>query len=143
MEVIQTDRESVLQDPSVANAPLEKRIAFLQSKNLTQPEIDASLARSGEPAPSQPSYTTPQIPARQYQQHYGYNPQQSGYWEQPPPEYVLVQETLELETDRICRVPRRDWRDYFIMATVMGGVGYGLYTLAQVSKTDQYRATTH
>lgn len=82
--------KTVLQDPSVANAPLEKRIAFLQSKNLTQPEIDASLARSGEPAPSQPSYTTPQVPARQYQQQYGNNPQQSGYWEQPPPEYVLL-----------------------------------------------------
>jgi peroxin-14 len=29
------------------------------------------------------------------------------------------------------RPPKRDWRDYFIMATVMGGVGYGLYFTAK------------
>ncbi len=28
--------------------------------------------------------------------------------------------------------PRRDWRDWFIMATVTSGVGYGLYTVAKV-----------
>ncbi|KKY13486.1 putative peroxisomal membrane anchor protein [Diplodia seriata] len=28
-------------------------------------------------------------------------------------------------------VPKRDWRDWFIMATVMGGVGYGLYFTAK------------
>ena len=30
-----------------------------------------------------------------------------------------------------CRPPKRDWRDYFIMATVMGGVSYGLYFTAK------------
>lgn len=30
------------------------------------------------------------------------------------------------------RPPKRDWRDWFIMATVMGGVGYGLYSVAKV-----------
>lgn len=30
------------------------------------------------------------------------------------------------------RPPRRDWRDWFIMATVTGGVSYGLYTVAKV-----------
>ncbi|KAL2868317.1 putative peroxisomal membrane anchor protein (Pex14) [Aspergillus lucknowensis] len=29
------------------------------------------------------------------------------------------------------RPPKRDWRDWFIMATVMGGVGYGLYFVAK------------
>lgn len=29
------------------------------------------------------------------------------------------------------RPPKRDWRDYFIMATVMGGIGYGLYFTAK------------
>lgn len=29
-------------------------------------------------------------------------------------------------------MPKRDWRDWFIMATVMGGVGYGLYFTAKV-----------
>lgn len=31
-----------------------------------------------------------------------------------------------------CRPPKRDWRDWFIMATVMGGVGYGMYFVAKV-----------
>lgn len=31
----------------------------------------------------------------------------------------------------LCRPPKRDWRDYFIMATVMGGVSYGLYFTAK------------
>lgn len=31
----------------------------------------------------------------------------------------------------MCRPPKRDWRDYFIMATVMGGVSYGLYFTAK------------
>jgi hypothetical protein len=29
-------------------------------------------------------------------------------------------------------LPKRDWRDWFIMATVMGGVGYGVYFVAKV-----------
>lgn len=32
----------------------------------------------------------------------------------------------------VTRPPKRDWRDWFIMATVMGGVGYGLYSVAKV-----------
>jgi peroxin-14 len=30
-------------------------------------------------------------------------------------------------------LPKRDWRDWFIMATVMGGVGYGLFFVAKVT----------
>ncbi|KAI7077095.1 hypothetical protein KC319_g21597, partial [Hortaea werneckii] len=37
-----------LQDPSVASAPYEQKLSFLRSKNLTQDEIDASLARVGQ-----------------------------------------------------------------------------------------------
>ena len=106
---------SFLQDPSVANAPVEQRVAFLRSKNLTQEEIDASLARVGQATPSQAasisaSYQRQAPPPQQY----GYQQQQQPYWGQPPPE-----------------PPRRDWRDYFIMATVMGGLGYGLYWTAK------------
>lgn len=112
---------AVLQDPSVANAPLEKRIAFLQSKNLTQEEIDVSLARAAED-PSHPASPTPQASTPSsyaYRQPpppppYGSYPP-AGYWQQPPPP----------------EPPKRDWRDYFIMATVMGGVSYGLYFTAK------------
>ncbi|KAL3469524.1 peroxisomal membrane anchor protein conserved region-domain-containing protein [Aspergillus californicus] len=109
-------------DPSVASAAIDKRISFLQSKNLTKEEIDVALARAGEDssvaaaptgsgyqsAPQQAVYRPPSPPS---QQGYGYPPY--GQW-QPPPE-----------------PPKRDWRDWFIMATVMGGVSYGLYFVAK------------
>jgi hypothetical protein len=38
------------------------------------------------------------------------------------------------------RLPRRDWRDWFIMATVVGGVGFGLYVTAKVRRS---RSTCH
>jgi peroxin-14 len=111
-----------LQDPSVANAPVEKRIEFLKSKNLTQEEIELSLARAGNdsslvaPPPNSQFYPPPQQqwrgpPSQAYP--YPYNPY--GEWQTPPPP----------------EPPRRDWRDYFIMATVVGGASYGLYVLAQ------------
>jgi peroxin-14 len=107
-----------LQDPSTASAPLEKRIQFLQSKNLTQEEIDLALARASDdqqpPRPNASYYPPPQ----QQQNVYGRPPQQYGYnpymeWQPLPPE-----------------LPKRDWRDWFIMATVVGGASFGLYTLA-------------
>ncbi|EIT76774.1 peroxisomal membrane anchor protein [Aspergillus oryzae 3.042] len=114
-----------LQDPSVASSPVEKRVAFLQSKNLTQEEIDIALARAGEgpagatavtassgyqPSSQPPAYRGPPPPAQGY--GYGYPPY--GQWQPPPPE-----------------PPKRDWRDWFIMATTVGGVGYGLYFVAK------------
>lgn len=110
---------SFLQDPSVASSPVEKRIEFLKSKNLTQEEIDVSLARAaGELSPPANAQQTPYYPPQNYRgppssrYPYPYNPY--GEWQQPPPE-----------------PPRRDWRDWFIMATVVGGAGYGLYALTQ------------
>ncbi|KAJ5941066.1 hypothetical protein N7516_001234 [Penicillium verrucosum] len=112
-----------LQDPSVASSPIEKRVSFLQSKNLTQEEVDIALSRVGEDpsaaaaatasASPAPSYSSQPVPYRQPQppQGYGYPPYNQ--W-QPPPE-----------------PPKRDWRDWFIMATVVGGVGYGLYTVTK------------
>ncbi|KAI9781562.1 MAG: peroxisomal membrane protein pex14 [Candelina submexicana] len=107
-----------LQDPTVASSPVERRIAFLQSKNLTQDELDVALARAGETqsAPNPMTQQTPSDSNHEYQPPpWGYGGYHSGYRQQsPPPE-----------------PPRRDWRDWFIMATVMGGVSYGLYSVAQ------------
>ncbi|KAI5309021.1 peroxisomal membrane protein pex14 [Ascosphaera atra] len=85
---------AVLQDPSVASAPLEKKIAFMQSKNLTQEEIDVSLARAA-------GASTAMVPAPQMNQAQagaGYRPPlpagapgYGGPWAQqqlPPPEYI-------------------------------------------------------
>ncbi|KIX99832.1 uncharacterized protein Z520_04468 [Fonsecaea multimorphosa CBS 102226] len=118
-----------LQDPSVASAPLEKRIEFLKSKNLTQEEISLSLARAGGDAAAASSTASPQNAAPYYppppnaynnargppgpRYPYPYNPY--GDWQPPPPP----------------EPPKRDWRDWFIMATVVGGAGYGMYVLAQ------------
>ncbi|KAJ6005070.1 hypothetical protein N7540_012869 [Penicillium herquei] len=116
-----------LQDPSVASSPIEKRVAFLQSKNLTQEEVDLALSRVGEdPAAaaaaaaaagaSSPAPSSQQVayrPPPQAPQGYGYPPYNQAQWQAPP------------------EPPKRDWRDWFIMATVVGGVGYGLYTVTK------------
>lgn len=107
-----------LQDPSTANAPLEKRIQFLQSKNLTQQEIDLALARASDDKQPAAQNATYYPPPQQQQNLYRRSPPRYGYnpyveWQPAPPE-----------------LPKRDWRDWFIMATVVGGAGFGLYTLA-------------
>lgn len=95
-------------------SPIENRKAFLKSKNLTQEEIDLAFTRAnGDGAPVQNhSYGPRQQIENQPPVGYGRYP-----WQQhlPPPE-----------------IPQRDWRDWFIMATVMGGVSYGLYVMAKV-----------
>ncbi|KID93112.1 Peroxisome membrane anchor protein Pex14p [Metarhizium guizhouense ARSEF 977] len=99
----------VLQDPSVASSTVENKIQFLRSKNLTQEEINTALARTGSPAPAGAvQYASPAGPPQQY-----YPPYAQQAWQPPPP------------------APRRDWRDWFIMATVVSGVGYGLYSLSK------------
>ncbi|KAL8306004.1 hypothetical protein RB597_003366 [Gaeumannomyces tritici] len=109
-----------LRDPSVASSSVESRIAFLQTKNLTPEEVQAALARAGvdastvSPVASQSVAT--RAPVAAPQPFYGQQPQQyPPYgWQQPPPD-----------------APRRDWRDWFIMATVVSGVGYGVYSLTK------------
>ncbi|KAH7161529.1 peroxisomal membrane anchor protein conserved region-domain-containing protein [Dactylonectria macrodidyma] len=103
-----------LLDPSVASSSVENRMSFLRTKNLTQEEIDAAMARAGGGAPPPPNAPYPSAPPpgppvpQQYYQPY---PPQA--W-QPPP-----------------APPSRDWRDWFIMATVVSGVSYGLFSLGK------------
>lgn len=123
-------RASVLQDPSVASSPIEKKVAFLQAKNLTQEEVNAALARANaQGAPAQ-SYTPQPASSHVVQQptYYGqYPPQYPPYGWQPPPQPV----------------PRRDWRDWFIMATVVSGVSYGLYSLGKVGQPSPRSHLSH
>lgn len=91
---------------------MEKRVAFLQSKNLTHEEITEALRRVGEgPPPPSTALTTSRPPP---------------YSAAPQSYYAPQQQQL-----RGPDVPGRDWRDWFIMATVTGGVGYGLYFLTK------------
>ena len=101
---------AVLHDPSVSSSTVENRVSFLRSKNLTQEEIDVALQRAGgnPPPTSTPAYPGPSGPPQPYYQQFSPHA-----WQPPPP-------------------PRRDWRDWFIMATVAGGVGYGIYALGKV-----------
>lgn len=114
-EEIVASAAQFLQDPSVATSSVENKISFLRTKNLTQEEIDAAIARagggSGAVAPRAPYAGAPQGPPQgPPQQYYQSYPQ---YAWQPPAS------------------TQRDWRDWFIMATVVGGVSYGLYSLGK------------
>ncbi|KAH9907458.1 peroxisomal membrane anchor protein conserved region-domain-containing protein [Xylariomycetidae sp. FL2044] len=114
-EDIVTSAVSFLQDPNVVSSPLENKLSFLRSKNLTQEEIDAAFARTGATPPATAPAQQVSSPAQQQQQpYYGQYQTQPYGWQAPPPE-----------------PPKRDWRDWFIMATVMGGVGYGLYFITK------------
>ncbi|KAI4239675.1 MAG: hypothetical protein LQ352_007784 [Teloschistes flavicans] len=83
---------SFLQDPSVISAPLDKRIAFLQAKNLTQEEIDNALARAGDspqsqnppppPPPQSYGYPSQQTTRQPNAYGYAYGPYPSGPWAQ-------------------------------------------------------------
>ncbi|GAP87016.1 putative peroxin 14 [Rosellinia necatrix] len=114
-EDIVSSAVSFLQDPNVATSPVENKLSFLRSKNLTQEEIDAAFARAGSPPPpAAAAAPAPSAPVQQ-QPYYPQHAQPPPYgWQEPPPE-----------------PPKRDWRDWFIMATVVGGVGYGLYFISK------------
>lgn len=103
-----------LQDPNVASSSVESKVSFLTSKNLTQEEIDTALARVGSPGVATQAVAAPVRPQTQ-QPYYGQYQQPAPYgWQPPPP-----------------APPKRDWRDWFIMATVVGGVSYGLYSITK------------
>ncbi|WVQ95364.1 hypothetical protein IAU59_002461 [Kwoniella sp. CBS 9459] len=108
-----------LNDPSVTSKPLASRIQFLESKGLTDSEIQQALSQAAQTssstahasAQSQLSYgDVPERPAYAAPR-YGYD---TGIMRGVPPE-----------------PPRRDWRDLFIMAVISGGVVYGLTALAK------------
>ncbi|KAG5975116.1 hypothetical protein E4U55_007845 [Claviceps digitariae] len=102
-----------LQNPSVASSSVENKISFLRSKNLTEEEISVALARVGGSAPPTAQYSPPPPPPSGPPQQY-YPPYAQQAWQPLPPP-----------------PPRRDWRDWFIMATVVSGVSYGLYTFSK------------
>lgn len=111
---------SFLRDPAVQDAPLNKKLEFLKAKGLSQSEIDeafriaANAGPSGSTSSSSSSSSGPVLPPRQG--GYGY----PGYAQAGP--YPPLQDGM-----------RPDWRDWFIMAVVGGGVGTLMYSLARVS----------
>lgn len=81
---------SFLQDPTVAAAALDKRIAFLQSKNLSQEEINIALARASDASQAPGAIAPPQAQLGSHGQQmrqpvgygYGFGPYQGGPWAQ-------------------------------------------------------------
>jgi len=101
---------SFLKDPKVQKAPLAKRVAFLESKGLTQEEIKEALSRADGNAPQSSAVITapagagaPPLPPNSYMQIV-----------QPPPKYL-------------------GWKDYFIGTAIIGGVSYALYKALKVN----------
>ncbi|KAL7420885.1 peroxisomal membrane protein pex14 [Cryptotrichosporon argae] len=99
-----------LNDPQVQSSSLQSRLDFLTSKHLTEPEIQLALSLAQQGAPSTSASTAPPAPPQ-----HAYSPRGLPHRQEwgPP------------------QVPGRDWRDWFIMAVVSGGVVYGLSTLAR------------
>ena len=98
-----------LKDPAVQNSSLQKRIAFLESKGLTSEEIEEALRQSKGVAPNAGAVILNQPPPPP----------------PPPGQVTLVQPPP---------VPRMDWRDYFIAAVLIGGIGYAIAVVAKVSE---------
>lgn len=107
---------SFLNDDTVKDAPLSKRIEFLQSKGLNKEEIQYALDES------QKLQNTVTIKNNNNDQHGKYfktnndtnnNSPNYMYDILPPP------------------LPERTWKDYFVMATVTAGLFYGLYEVTK------------
>lgn len=100
-----------LNDPQVASSSMDARIKFLESKGLTGEEIQEALKRAQQsPAPAVSTAVGSPAPVSSVPGMKAYPAQ---YMMQPPP------------------VPKRDWKDYFVMATVSVGVAYGLFEVTR------------
>lgn len=117
MSAVKQDRKqlfdsavSFLNDSSVKDAPLTKKVEFLQSKGLSQEEVELALRHSQHNEESSKTDIGDQIETNINQSN-----QNSGYL------YEAVRPPL----------PHRDWKDYFIMASVTAGLFYGVYEVTK------------
>ncbi|KAG7811739.1 hypothetical protein KL921_002005 [Ogataea angusta] len=93
-----------LLDQSIADSPLAKKVEFLESKGLTQQEIEEALQKARTGTVQAPPAQQPVVPPR---------PPLPDYYPSAPP------------------LPERDWKDYFIMATATAGISYGVYQIVK------------
>jgi len=92
-----------LSDPKIQSAPLTQRLAFLESKGMTAAEIEEAMRLSAS-STSGGGGVSSAFPQAQMQS--------MGYATVPT-------------------IPQRDWRDYFIMAVISGGVMFGIVSLVR------------
>lgn len=91
-----------LSDPKVQESPLNKRLAFLESKGLTQNEIDEALRRVHK--------------------------QKSAEFNALPADTTAT----SVADTTTSFAPSLSWKDYTINVLLAGGFGYGLFRLLQV-----------
>lgn len=109
-----------LKDPAVANAPIEQRSEFLKSKGLNADEIAEAFRRSSlESSKAQRGTTESNTPV------------ELGRTVMPPNSFSPYQTRVLPPPQLPPPIPRRDWKDYFIMATVSVGVAYALYEVGK------------
>ncbi|WFD29516.1 peroxisomal membrane protein pex14 [Malassezia sp. CBS 17886] len=92
-----------LEDPKVQSSSLSQRVQFLEAKGMSPQEIDMALAHAADAASAGAVQ----------------GPRAGAPYPMLMPAYPRV------------APPRRDWRDWFIMAVVSGTVGYGVVALAR------------
>lgn len=114
-----------LKDEKVASAPMNKKIEFLKDKDLTQDEIQEALRRadSGNVGSVAESSTGTTTTSTRNDQTVNRPAPVSPAAPPPLPAYSHLAYTPP--------VPKRDWKDYFIMATTSVGITYGLYQIAK------------
>ncbi|KAJ2162240.1 peroxisomal membrane protein pex14 [Coemansia sp. RSA 552] len=101
-----------LHDSKVQSSTLAKKVAFLETKGLTNAEIEDALARA-KGAPVQPGAAD--------------TTDGGSRGAGAPATYGYAQQMRPPAPPR----PHLDWKDYFIAAVVAGGLGYGLFMLAK------------
>ncbi|CCC69656.1 hypothetical protein NCAS_0D00750 [Naumovozyma castellii] len=101
-----------LSDSGLKDAPLTKKIEFLQNKGLTEEEIEHAINESTSKKTTSGDGSVSSIN--------GTNPV-SKVSESPEYLYEALPPLL----------PRRDWKDYFVMATATAGLLYGAYEVTK------------
>ncbi|CED83215.1 Peroxisomal membrane anchor protein (peroxin) [Phaffia rhodozyma] len=111
---------SFLRDPKVASSSLSQKITFLQTKGLSDLEVSQALSLAGSNVSSSSS-DSPSAPSSSAQKRT--YPSSDGPTDRFSP-YGHQQAQMARPA-----LPKRDWRDYFVMAVISGGLMYGLVAL--------------
>lgn len=99
-----------LGDPGIKDAPLTKKIEFLKSKGLSEEEVELALQEAKGQGQGQGQGQSAESGDNMVRARGG---REYMYEAVPPP------------------LPRRDWKDYFIMATATAGLLYGAYEVTR------------
>ncbi|KZT61023.1 hypothetical protein CALCODRAFT_480192 [Calocera cornea HHB12733] len=115
-----------LQDPAVQAAPLAQRVAFLESKGMTPGEIGQALEVVGRTS----------LAGQGGNAGGGFGAAAAGSGSgrvvySPPPPAGAVGMGAGMQQLVAPPLPGRDWRDYFIMAIISGGLTFAVLSLVR------------